>query len=179
MLQIRIVRFRLSSSKYHPTQRFQQLTLVFSGVYTDSSNDAARLASTITSSLIPSLNTAIEFYIKFADGQEDPFAKGTSVPAMESLITERWQGLNTGSNLTKTAEAVFINFRSDSQASLNRVRLSRTLFDHNLLTIVYSQLTRHVNELNQQLASKEASLRELQAEYDKWSWVIVGIIPSS
>jgi hypothetical protein len=41
-----------------------------------------------------------------------------------------------------------------------------------------SQLTRHVNELNQQLATKEASLRDLQAQYDKWKWVIAGIISS-
>jgi hypothetical protein len=74
------------------------------------------------------LNKAIEFYIKFADGQEDPFAKGTSVSAMESMIAERWQELNEGSNLAKAAETVFINFRTDSQASLNRVRSSRTLF---------------------------------------------------
>lgn len=130
MLQIRIVRFRLSSSKCLPTQPPHLLTLVFSGVYNDSSNDAARLASTITSSLIPSLNKAIEFYIKFADDQQDPFSNGTSVSAMESMIAERWQELNEGSNLAKAAETVFINFRNDSQAALNTVRSSRTLFSH-------------------------------------------------
>jgi len=114
-------------------QWFQLLTLVFRGVYDGSSNDAAQLASTITTSLIPSLNSAIEFYIKFADGQEDPFAKGTSVSAMERSIAERWQELNTGSNLTKAAETVFINFRAASQAALNTVRLFRTLSGHYLL----------------------------------------------
>jgi len=43
---------------------------------------------------------------------------------------------------------------------------------------IYSQLTRHVNELNEQLATKEATLRDLQAQYNKWSWVIVSLISS-
>lgn len=41
---------------------------------------------------------------------------------------------------------------------------------------VNAQLTRHVNELNQQIATKEAALRDLQAEYNKWSWVIVSML---
>ena len=96
---------------------------VFSGVYNDSANDATRLANTITNNLIPSLNQAINFYIKFANGQEDPFSKGTSQQAMNGMIAERWQELNDGSNLAKSAETVFINFRNDSQAALNLVRL--------------------------------------------------------
>ena len=96
---------------------------------------------------------------------------------MESMIAERWQELNKGSNLTKAAETVFINFRSDSQAALNTVGSSfhiiQPLFPQKY---VYSQLTRHVNELNQRLATKLATLRDLQAEYDKWSWVIASII---
>ena len=107
----------------------------FSGVYNDSLNDAAVLASMITSSLIPSLNNAIEFYIKFADGQEDSFATGTSVSAMESAIAERWKELNDGSNHANAAETVFTNFRSDSQTALNTVRSSRTLSGNCFLKI--------------------------------------------
>lgn len=137
---------------------YRQIASSLSGLFDDSVNDANALASTITSTLIPSLQTAISFYITFADGQEDPFAKGTSAGALDSMIAERYQQLQQGSNLSKSAETVFLNFRSASQLALNT-------------------LTRHVNELNQQLASKEASLRDLQAEYDKWSWVIYWPIP--
>ncbi|KJA22821.1 hypothetical protein HYPSUDRAFT_40603 [Hypholoma sublateritium FD-334 SS-4] len=137
---------------------YRQISSLLNGVYNDSANDATRLANTITSNLIPSLSKAIEFYIKFADGQEDPFAGGTSQAAMNGMIAERWQELNEGSNLAKAAETVFINFRNDSQGALNL-------------------LTRHVNELNQQIATKEATLRDLRADYDKWSWVIYWPIP--
>ena len=117
MLQICIVRSRLSSSKCLP----------------NISVPVARLASTITSSLIPSLNKAIEFYIKFADGQQDPFS---TVSAMENIIAERWQELNEGSNFGKAAETVFINFRSDSQAALNTAGSSfhiiQQLFSQNM-----------------------------------------------
>ena len=130
MLQIHIVRFPLSLSKCHHTWQSQQLTLVFSGIYNDSLNDAAWLATTIMSSLIPSLNRAIEFYIKFADGQEDPFAQGTLVSAMEGMVAARWQELNEGSNLAKVAKKVFMDFQDDSQTALNMVRSSHTLFGH-------------------------------------------------
>ncbi|EGO03971.1 hypothetical protein SERLA73DRAFT_130559 [Serpula lacrymans var. lacrymans S7.3] len=76
---------------------------------------------------------------------------------MESLITQRWKQLKEGSELAKTAETVFINFRNDSQSALNT-------------------LTRHMNELNQSLASKEAALRDLQAQYNEWSWLLVRVI---
>ncbi|KJA22826.1 hypothetical protein HYPSUDRAFT_138757 [Hypholoma sublateritium FD-334 SS-4] len=137
---------------------YRQISSLLNGVYNDSANDATRLANTITSSLIPSMTKAIDFYIKFANGQEDPFAKGTSEEAMNGMIAERWAELNEGSNLTKAAETVFINFRVDSQGALNL-------------------LTRHVNELNQQIAAKEAALRDLQAQYDEWSWVLWWPIP--
>jgi hypothetical protein len=88
----------------------------------------------ITSSLIPSLNNAIEFFIKFADGQEDPFATGTSVSAMESAIAKKWKELKDGSN-HNAAETVFTHFRSDSQTALNTVRSSRTLFGNCFLKI--------------------------------------------
>ncbi|EGO29890.1 hypothetical protein SERLADRAFT_458229 [Serpula lacrymans var. lacrymans S7.9] len=137
---------------------YKSVSSYISGLYSDSANDADRLASTITTKLIPALNTAIQFYINFADGQENPFANGTSQSAMESLITQRWKQLKEGSELAKTAETVFINFRNDSQSALNT-------------------LTRHMNELNQSLASKEAALRDLQAQYNEWSWLLFWPFP--
>lgn len=38
---------------------------------------------------------------------------------------------------------------------------------------ILQQLTRHLAELNQQLSVKEATLQDLEADYAKWSWVIV------
>ena len=57
---------------------------------------------------------------------------------MVSTIAERWQELNEGSNLAKAAETVFINFRSDSQAALNKVGSSFTLFSHCFLKILFT-----------------------------------------
>lgn len=95
---------------------------------------------------------------------------------MNGMIAERWQELNDGSNLAKAAETIFINFRNDSQGALNLVRSPCRYSSTIPLKYIYLQLTRHVNELNQQIATKEAALRDLRAEYDKWSWVIVCIL---
>jgi len=127
-------------------------------LYSDSADEAENLVITINTNLIPSLNTAVEFYIKFAAGEEDPFSGGTSKEAMEALIRERSTQLSKGTQLTASAETVFIKFRSDAQASLNT-------------------LARHLAELDQQLSSKEATLRDLEADYAKWSWVIYWPFP--
>ncbi|KAF8337658.1 hypothetical protein F5887DRAFT_527929 [Amanita rubescens] len=127
-------------------------------LYSDSAYEAEILVITINTRLIPSLNTAIEFYIKFAAGEQDPFSGGTSEEAMEAFIRERSAQLNQGTELAASAETVFIKFRSDAQASLNT-------------------LTRHLAELNYQLSVKEATLRDLEADYAKWSWVIWWPIP--
>lgn len=87
-------------------------------------------------------------------------------------VHSRWEGLQEGSNLAKAAETIFIKFSFDSQAALNSVG---KIGSH----IIQPQLTRHINEIYHQFAAKEASLGELQAGYDKWSWVLVGIISSS
>ena len=111
-------------------------------MYSDSAYEAENLVITINTRLIPSLNTAIEFYIKFAAGEEDPFSGGTSEEAMEAFIRERSAQLSKGTELAASAETVFIKFRSDAQASLNTVSiltLMRSLTEHNSST-AYSSL---------------------------------------
>ena len=103
------------------------LNKFFSGIYNDSASDATRLANTITDNLIPSLSKAIDFYITFANGQEDPFAKGTSQDALTSMVAERFAQLKQGSDLTKAAETIFINFQNDSQGAINLVGSPRIL----------------------------------------------------
>lgn len=93
-------------------------------LYSDSAADAEKLAITISTQLIPSLNTAIEFYIKFAGGQENPFAKGASQEAMKSFIHDRWEQLQKGKKLAESAETIFINFRHKSASALNTVSLA-------------------------------------------------------
>jgi len=103
-------------------------------LYSDSAYEAENLVITINTRLIPSLNTSIEFYIKFAAGEEDPFAGGTSEEALEALLRERSVQLSKGTELAASSESVFIKFRSDAQASLNTVsilNLIRSLAEHN------------------------------------------------
>ena len=92
-------------------------------MYSDSAYEAENLVVTINKLLIPSLNTAVEFYIKFAAGEEDPFSGGTSEEAIEAFISERSAQLSEGTELAASAETVFVKFRSDAQASLNTVSI--------------------------------------------------------
>jgi hypothetical protein len=92
-------------------------------LYSDSADEAENLVVTINRDLIPSLTTAVEFYIKFAAGEEDPFSGGTSKKAMEALIRERSAQLSKGTELAKSAESVFMKFRTDAQGSLNTVSI--------------------------------------------------------
>jgi len=96
-------------------------------LYSDSADEAENLVITINTHLIPSLNTVIEFYIKFVAGEEDPFSGGTSKEAMEALIRERSTQLSKGTELAASAESVFVKFRSDAQASLNTVSILNSM----------------------------------------------------
>ncbi|KAF8326919.1 hypothetical protein F5887DRAFT_1113358 [Amanita rubescens] len=127
-------------------------------LYSDSADEAESLVVTINTLLIPSLNTAVEFYIKFAADQEDPFSGGTSKEALEALIRERSTQLSEGTEHATAAESVFMKFRTDAQGSLNT-------------------LIRHLGELNLQLSSKEGTMRDLEADYAKWSWVLYWPFP--
>jgi len=129
--------------------------------YSDSAQDAENLSSTITTQLIPSLTTAVNFFVQFANGQQDPFAGGLTKDKLASIVSAREQQVEQGSNLAKAAETTFISFRSASSTA-------------------YDKLTAHLNKLNTQLSSERASLQSLQDQYNKWSWMkylgLAGII---
>ncbi|PCH35849.1 hypothetical protein WOLCODRAFT_156543 [Wolfiporia cocos MD-104 SS10] len=121
------------------------------GIYTDSSQDAYALARTINNTLIPSLSTAINFFSDFAIDEKKTLDDLTT-DKLQEWLRDRETKVDQGNTLQKAAETDFINFRNASQNAYNRI-------------------TAHVGELEMQLSVKEASLADLQREYEKWSWL--------
>lgn len=84
-------------------------------------SEAERLASTVTGQLIPELTRVVQFYITFAQGQEDPFAGGLTKAKLEAIVEQRWEQLQQGEDLAKGAETTFLRFNWDSQDAVNNV----------------------------------------------------------
>ncbi|PCH35843.1 hypothetical protein WOLCODRAFT_28176 [Wolfiporia cocos MD-104 SS10] len=122
------------------------------GLYTDSSQDAYALARTINNTLIPSLSTAINFFNDFAIDEKKTLDSDLTTDKLQEWLRDRETKVDQGNTLQKAAETDFINFRNASQNAYNRI-------------------TAHVGELEMQLSAKEASLADLQREYEKWSWL--------
>ncbi|KAI9106323.1 hypothetical protein DFS34DRAFT_589564 [Phlyctochytrium arcticum] len=115
-------------------------------------NDLKNLSATLTNNLIPALNQAVAFYVKFAAGQKDPFTQPLTQETLAAIISSRSSQLTNGSNLAKAAESIFIQFQGLSQMALN-----------NLIAQMSAQKS--------QLDIKNQSLNDRKNELAKYDWV--------